>query len=275
MRELNGKRVLVTGAADGIGRGAALAFAGEGSRLILVDIDGEKLRSVEEEVRLLGAECRSYVADVADAGAVDSLAAQVESEFGGVDVLANVAGVCVVADVLDTSLDDWSWVLGVNLLGPIHTMKRFVPGMVARRSGHVVNVASAGGLVHFGIIGAYCTSKAGLVALSAALGQEVFDDGVGVTVVCPGVTNTGIVERMRFHEYSRDKMLRVMGKVMARSMSAGRTGELIVSAVERDRAVLVTTLPAKLVVLLNRAFPWLVRFILTRGKKMNVKIYKV
>ncbi|MBU1671349.1 MAG: SDR family NAD(P)-dependent oxidoreductase [Actinobacteria bacterium] len=274
MRELGGKRVLVTGAADGIGRGAALAFAREGSRLILVDIDGDRMRSVEEEARRLGAQCASYACDVADAKAVEDLAARVDSEYGGVDVLVNVAGVCVVSDILDMDMDDWHWVLGVNLLGPVHTIRAFVGGMVQRRSGHVVNVASAGGLVHFGLIGAYCATKAGLVALSEALAQEVFDAGVGVTAVCPGVTNTRIVEKMRFHEYSREKLQRTFDRFMARSLSAERTGELMVLAVERNRPLLVTTLPAKILVPVNRLLPGLIRFILRRGKKMNIRLYR-
>lgn len=274
MRDLKGKRVLVTGAADGIGRGAALAFARQGSRLALVDIDGAKLDSVAVEVGRLGAECATYVADVSDAAAVSALAAEVERDFGGLDVLVNVAGVCIVGDIADTPLEDWDWILGVNLLGPIHTIREFLPGMRGRGAGHILNVASAGGLVPMAMIGAYCTTKAGLIGLSRSLAQEVFDDGVRVTAFCPGLTRTGIVSRMRFQGYSREKMLAAGDTMMRGGMSAEKTGERIVLAVMREKSLVVTTNLMKAVALLMRLSPGLVMFVLTRGKKLNERLYR-
>jgi len=141
-------------------------------------------------------------------------------------------------------------------------------------SGHIVNVASAGGLVHFGIIGAYCTTKAGLVALSAALDQEVHDEGVGVTAFCPGITGTAIVERMRFTGYRREKLLRVWDWLFRTAITPEKTGELIVSAVRRGRPLVVTTFFAKVVVMLNKVAPGLVRYALRRGKRMNDRLYR-
>jgi NAD(P)-dependent dehydrogenase (short-subunit alcohol dehydrogenase family) len=267
VEELTGKRVLVTGAADGIGRGAALAFAREGARLMLVDIDSEKVASVAEEVRRLGAECKSYTADVSDEGSVRVLAEEVRRDFGGVDVLVNVAGVCVVSRILEQSLEDWKWLLGVNLWGPLHTIREFVPAMCEQRSGHVVNVASLGGLVHFGLIGSYCVSKAGLVALSESLAQEVYKDGVRVTAFCPGLTATGIVERMRFTGYSRAKTLDLAAFLIKYLMSSERAGELIVKATRRETPLVVTTFMGRLTFALNRACPWLVRFTLRRANR--------
>jgi NAD(P)-dependent dehydrogenase (short-subunit alcohol dehydrogenase family) len=273
MKDLEGKRVLVTGAADGIGRGAALAFAREGAFLALADIEGDKAASVADEIRRLGGECESYQVDVADPQSVDALAAAVEERFGGVDVLVNVAGVCVVSEVVDMTLGDWEWILGVNLSGPFLLIRRFVPAMRERGSGHVVNVASVGGLYHFGLIGAYCATKAGLVALSEALDQEVFAEGVRVTAFCPGLISTGIVERMRFRGYSDEKFRGAADFIRKHVMSAERAGELIVDSVRNEKPMVVITLLGKALVQLNRFAPWLARFVMRRGKRLPDRAY--
>jgi NAD(P)-dependent dehydrogenase (short-subunit alcohol dehydrogenase family) len=276
LRDLYSRRVLITGAASGIGRGAALAFAREGSRLLLVDINGDGLEELEKELKLRGTDCRSYLADVASEDAVRELAASVEADVGGVDVLVNVAGVCVVADVVDTPLEDWRWIIGVNLWGPVHTVHAFLPGMIERGSGHIVNVSSAGGLVSFGLIASYSTTKFALVGFSEALGQEVWQHGIGVTAFCPGVTGTPIVRSMRFHGYSRDAMLKFWDRLMSSRavVSAEKTGELIVLAVKKEKPLVVTSRPAKILVLLNRLFPGVIRFTMRRGKMLNERLYR-
>ena len=273
MEELAGKRVLVTGAADGIGRAAALAFAREGSSMVLVDIDADKLLRVSEEVRRLGADCLARPVDVSDEAQVRALASWGEEGTGGIDVLLNVAGVCVVADFLDTGVDDWNWLFGVNFYGPLFTIRAFLPGMLERGSGHIVNVASAGGLVQLAMIAGYCTTKSALVGMSAALAQEVRRQGVSVTAFCPGLTNTGIVERMRFRGYSREKVLEIVSRMMRWTNSAEKTGNLIVKAVRRDRPVVVTGFSTKALVLLNRVLPGVVRGVFSRGKSVNDRMY--
>lgn len=274
MRDLTGKRVLVTGAASGIGRAAALAFAREGAELMLVDIQAEDLDAVKREVEALGARSASYVVDISEADGVRALAARVESGPGGVDVLVNVAGIVVAADIADTTLDDWKRITGINLMGAVYTMHFFLPGMIARGEGHIVNVASAGGLVSFAMLGAYCTTKFGLVGLSEALYQEVAGRNIGVTAFCPGLTRTPIVGKALVRGYSRDRIQRVMRSAMSGpgAISPERTGELIVDAVRRNRALVVTTTPGRLLVRLNRLFPSLVRFLLLKGRNLQVRL---
>jgi NAD(P)-dependent dehydrogenase (short-subunit alcohol dehydrogenase family) len=267
MRDLRGKTVLVTGAAGGIGRATAIAFARQGSRLTLVDIDGERLAETEAELLALGVECRSFVLDVASEDQVVRLAAETQAEFGGIDVLVNVAGVAVGGDVADTTLDDWRWILGVNLSGSINTINAFLPGMLERGSGHVVNIASAGGLVAFPGLGAYCTTKFALVGLSEALYYEARDRDVGVTVVCPGLTNTGIYRRARYRGVSSEKAVRLFGPLVHRCMSAEKTGELIVRAVKSDRFLLVTTAHGRFGYCAKRLSPGLVRLVLRQGRR--------
>lgn len=274
MRDLTGKRVLVTGAASGIGRAAALAFAREGAELMLVDIQAESLDAVKREVEALGARSVSYVVDVSEADSVRALAARVESGPGGVDVLVKVAGVVVAADIADTTLDDWRWITGINLMGAVHTIHFFLPGMLSRGEGHILNVASVGGLVSFAMIGAYCTTKFGLLGLSEALHQEVAASNVGVTAFCPGLTRTPIVGNATVRGYSHNSIQKVMRSRMSGPgvISPERTGELIVDAVRRNRALVVTTAPARLLVWLNRLFPSLVRFLLLKGRKLQVRL---
>lgn len=267
MEDLREKMVLVTGAAGGIGRATALAFARQGSRLALVDLDGERLAETKADLQALGVECRSFVLDVASEDQVRELAAETNADFGGIDILVNVAGVAIAGDVADTTLDDWRWILGVNLSGPINTINAFLPGMLERRSGHVVNIASAGGLVGVPGLSAYCTTKFALVGLSEALWHEARDRNVGVTVVCPGLTNTGIYERMRYRGVSKDKAVRLFGRVVRRRMSSEKTGELIVRAVKRDRFLLVTTAHGRLGYYAKRLSPGLTRLVLRQGRR--------
>ena len=274
MKELRGKRVLITGAASGIGRCAALAFAREGSTCLLVDIDSDGLEDVETEIRSCGGECRSYEVDVSSAAQVQAVAASIEGEFDGVDVLVNVAGVAVFADFIDTTPDDWIRILGVNLWGPIYTIGSFLPGMIRRRSGHIVNVSSLGGLVGFGMLDAYCVTKFGLVGLSQALSQEVKEFNVGVTAFCPGLTRTPIVKNLEVRGISRDKFLRRAGFMLPLGMSAEKTGGLIVEAVKREAPLVVTTIFARLLVILSRISPGFMRMTLRLARKGNKLLYR-
>jgi NAD(P)-dependent dehydrogenase (short-subunit alcohol dehydrogenase family) len=267
MKDLNGRTVLVTGAAGGIGLATAMAFAREGARLVLVDVDGDRLEEAEAELLALGTECRTYTVDVSSEEQVRDLAARTEVAFGGLDVLVNVAGVAIGGDIADTTVDDWRWIMGVNLWGPINAIGAFLPGMLERGSGHVVNIASAGGLVAVPGLGAYCTTKFALVGLSEALYQEARERNVSVTVVCPGLTNTGMYERIRYRGVSREKAVRLFARIVSRCMPAEKTGELIVRAVQRDRFLLVTTAHGRLGYLAKRLSPGLTRLVLRQGRR--------
>lgn len=273
MRELKGKTVLVTGAASGIGKETALAFAREGCTLLLADINETGLEEVAESLRAMGTPCKTYPVDVASAQQVEGLADRVLEEFGAVDVLANVAGVCAVADTVDTPLETWEWIMGVNLWGPIHTIHFFLPSMIQRKSGHIVNVASAAGLIGFGFLGAYVTTKFGLVGLGEALGQEVRQRNVKVTTVCPGLTNTPILGHMRFHGYSGEKVSRYTGSMLARSLSPARLAEMTVEGVKRGRPI-VAPMSVRVLYLLKRISPRLVNFLLASGKPLIARLYR-
>ena len=161
--------------------------------------------------------------------------------------------------------------MGVNLWGPINTISALLPGMIERRNGHVVNVASLGGLVSHGLLLAYCTTKFGLVGLSEALYQQVREHNVYVTAFCPGLTVTPMVDHILIRGYSPDKFSRKAGLLMRTpvTMSADRTGELIVRAVKKRKPLVVTTFLGKFMAALHRLSPGLVRFLLTKAHKMD------
>lgn len=267
MKELEGKTVLVTGAASGIGRETALAFARHGSRLLLVDIEARPLEELADSLRKGGLDCAAYQVDVSDRGQVWELAERVSAEFGRLDVLVNCAGVFVWADILDTTPEDWEWLMGVNLWGPINTISAFLPGMVDSKNGHIVNVSSSGGLFAMSSVGAYSATKFALVGLSEALRQEVREDNVGVTAVCPGSTRTPIVGRTRVRGYDPEKLERYFYRLFNR-MRPERTAKAIVGAVERDRPLVLTTATARLLYFAKRLSPALMLFLMRPVRRL-------
>lgn len=277
MDVLKDRRVFITGAASGLGRAAAVVFAREGAELLLADINHEGLLSAEEGVRKAGSTCDSYTLDVSDPEKVEETARRIEREHGRVDVLVNVAGVAVCADIADTTMEDWDWVIGVNLLGPAYTIRAFLPGMLANKSGHIVNVASLGGLIAHNMVPAYSTTKFGLVGLSEALQQEVREANIGVTAFCPGLVSTPILGHMLFRGYSQQKVETGVGKILDSRflvMSPERTAELLVEAVKKNRPLVVTTVPGKFAYMIKRVSPRLMRAVMKKARELDTRTFK-
>jgi NAD(P)-dependent dehydrogenase (short-subunit alcohol dehydrogenase family) len=208
-------RVVVTGAGSGLGRGFALELAKRGARIVAADID---LAGAEETARMArerGAEVAVERCDVSKAEDVEALAKSAERAFGGVDLLVNNAGVAVAGEVGDIELEHWRWIVSINLMGVVHGCHYFAPLMKKARSGHVINVASAAGLVAAPGMAPYNMTKFGVVGLSEALYGELRPHGVGVTVLCPTFFQTNILEAGRGSPDPRAK--HVAAKLMAAS----------------------------------------------------------
>lgn len=231
---VDGALAVVTGAGGGIGRATALALARRGARVVSLDVDGDAAKDTAAETG-----GTFHQVDVADAGAVGAVAELVEHEDGPVDILVNNAGVGMSARLLDMEDGDWEWILGVNLLGVIHGCRAFGPRMVGRGRGHVVNVSSALAVFPRATEPAYCTTKAAVLTLSRALRADWRRAGVGVSVVCPGVVDTGIVAATRFRgERARpETVARVRRTFARRGHQPGEVADAIVSAVTRNRPV--------------------------------------
>ena len=186
MKDFKDKVALVTGAASGIGRAVAISLAREGAHVVLADVNEaglNEVRGIAEGMRIKALAVRT---DVSNAEEVKALCETAVGEMGGVDILVNVAGIGIVAEISEMELEDWHRILGVNLYGTIHTINFLLHQMIERRSGHIVNVASGCGLVALPALGGYNTSKFGLVGLTETLRAEVARFGIGVTAVCPG-----------------------------------------------------------------------------------------
>ncbi len=198
MQSLDGKVVVITGAASGIGRALAEEAAGRGSTLALCDIDEVGL--VETARRCSAArEVRTDRLDVSDRAAVAAYAASVVDHFGRVNVLVNNAGVALHGDLDDLTYDDLDWIVGVNLWGVVHGTKEFLPHLIASGDGHVVTLSSLYGLLSMPGQSAYNATKYAVRGLSEALREELLIAGhpVGVTVVHPGGIKTAIARSAR------------------------------------------------------------------------------
>lgn len=239
MKALRDKVVVVTGAASGIGRATALAFAAERCKLVLCDKNEEGLREVERAVATSVDHVEWRIVDVASRDAVKDFADDVHARFPAVDVLVNNAGVGQSGGLLDMTLDDWEWVLGVNLWGVIHGCHYFVPKMVARASGgHVVNVSSVFGFFAPPGSAGYCTSKFGVFGFSESLRGELAPHDIGVSTICPGMINTNIVKDGRFNgDVSTARREAAVKTFAQRGHAPDVVAKAILSAVKKNRAV--------------------------------------
>jgi NAD(P)-dependent dehydrogenase (short-subunit alcohol dehydrogenase family) len=266
-REFAGKLVVITGAASGIGEATALAFAELGAALELADVDAAALNRVAHECMRRGAErADARLVDVSDSVAVLSFAWLVQGRADAVDVLVNNAGVCLAGGFLDTRVEDWAWMLGVNLWGVIHVTRAFAPRMLERGRGQIINVASAAAFYNPVDLGAYGTTKYALFGLSEALRQEFAPHGVGVSVVCPGVVDTPLIEHLRLRgrfsgEHQREHLRQ---QVTTRGLGAEVVALAILRAAQRGTAVVPVGLQAWVLYLLKRLTPSLLPFFLRR-----------
>ncbi|WP_455358415.1 SDR family oxidoreductase [Streptomyces sp. SYSU K21746] len=263
----SGQLVLVTGAASGIGRATAYAFAEAGARVVAVDRDAEGAARTADMARRLGApKAWAEAVDVSDEQAMEKLAEKVATEYGVVDVLVNNAGIGLAGSFLATTSEDWKQVLDVNLWGVIHGCRIFGKQMAERgQGGHIVNTASAAAYQPSRTLPAYCTSKAAVLMLSECLRAELAGQSIGVSAICPGFVNTSITATARFagvdeaEEKRRQKRSsRLYG---LRNYPPEKVADAILRAVVENRAVVPVTPEARGAHFLSRFAPRTLRAI--------------
>jgi NAD(P)-dependent dehydrogenase (short-subunit alcohol dehydrogenase family) len=258
--DLTGKTALVTGAGSGIGRATALAFARAGANLVVCDVNERGLEETAAAVRALGRTAFARRVDVARQHDMREFAAEVHRTHEAVDLLMNNAGVGLGGGFLDTPLEDWEWIVSINLWGVIYGCHFFLPPMVKRgRGGHVINVSSAAGYLATAQLAAYSTTKFAVLGLSEALRDELSPHGISVTTVCPGLINTPITAsaRMRGISGTPEARAALVEVYRRRNYTPERVAANILKAVARKRAVAPISPEAWAMYVMKRVAPGL------------------
>jgi NAD(P)-dependent dehydrogenase (short-subunit alcohol dehydrogenase family) len=255
MRELNGKTAFVTGGASGIGLALGRAFAQAGMKVMLADIEHRALECAVEALHDFGPNVHGVACDVADPDSVERAAQATCEAFGNVHVICNNAGVAAGGGIDNISLDNWRWVIDVNLMGVLHGVRSFLPRMRRHgEGGHIVNTASMAGLNADLGLSPYVASKFAVVAMSEGLAMQLKPHGIGVSVLCPSFVRTGIGEsgRNRAARYGKPPALdpaspaAMMVAEIARRLEAGldpaQVAEKVLSAIREDELYVFTHL---------------------------------
>jgi NAD(P)-dependent dehydrogenase (short-subunit alcohol dehydrogenase family) len=197
---LKDKVAVITGGAQGIGRAVALAMAREEAKVVVADLQGEKAKSVADEVKALSRDALALEVNVASESSVKQMAKATFDAFGRIDILVNDAGIYLKSAVVDMTETDWDRTLDINLGGNFLCCREFVPAMRAQKSGRIISMAS--GIGHYGMkqFSHYAASKAAIIGFVKALARELAPDGITVNAICPGSANTAMPRGHRTEE---------------------------------------------------------------------------
>ncbi len=262
MKNLNGKVMVITGAASGIGLEMARAFAREGMKLALADINAQGLEEIRKELEGTGRTVYTQVVDVSKKEQVKDLCDKVYENMGRVDVLCNNAGIAIAGKFEKLPMDSWEKIIGVNLWSVIYGCHYFYPRMIAQGGGgHIVNTASGAGLGPLPLMTAYCCTKFAVEGFSETLRAEAALHGIGVTAVCPGIVKTNItVSGTKVYSTSSDVegFAKKLDDFYAkRNYTPDRVAKKVVQAVKKNTGVLLVcpeTYMGDLTHRLSRAF---------------------
>jgi len=260
MKDLTGRKCLITGAASGIGRATAIAAAAAGMRLVLTDIDADGLAGTAARIRAGGGEVLEVqVLDVSDYEAVTTWAKRVHEEYGSLDVVMNIAGIATWGTVENLEHRHWKSMVDVNLMGPIHIIENFVPPMVAAgRGGHLVNVSSAAGLLALPWHAAYSAAKFGLRGVSEVLRFDLERHDIGVSLVVPGAVRTPLVGTVRIVGVDRDdpRVQRMVKLFEGHAVTPEKVADRIIAGVRHNRFLVHTSPDIRIGYWFARKFAW-------------------
>ncbi len=263
------RRVLVTGAGSGLGRALAFRYAEAGWRVACADIRLERARETVELITGFGIGAMAMRVDVGDDASFEALRDEVLAAWDGVDLVINNAGVASGGPLLTASMDEWRWMLNINLLGVVRGCRLFGPILAEQAEGHILNIASFAGLAGPPGMAAYATAKAGVIALSEGLRADLDGSGVGVSVACPSFFQTNLLESFRSADPTS---LRAATQLMRDAKeSAAMIAEAIYRGVERGEFLILPTASVRNAWRLKRWFPQryfreLMRKVRARGK---------
>jgi NAD(P)-dependent dehydrogenase (short-subunit alcohol dehydrogenase family) len=253
MRELSGRTAFITGGASGIGLELGRAFAEAGMKVMLADVETSALERAVASLREVTSDIRGVACDVADADSVERAAQATFDAFGHVHVVCNNAGVAAGGGIDTISLDNWRWVIDVNLMGVVHGIRTFLPHLRAHgEGGHIVNTASMAGMNGGLGFSPYTASKFAVVAMSEGLSVQLKPHGIGVSVLCPSFVRTAIGDsgRNRPARYGQPQPLDpaspagLMVAEIARRLEAGLdpsdVAARVVTAIRNDELYIFT-----------------------------------
>jgi NAD(P)-dependent dehydrogenase (short-subunit alcohol dehydrogenase family) len=259
MKIQKGAKVLITGAAGGIGRATALAMSRLGSRFFLTDINENGLLETCRMIQKSGGIVSLHKAfDISVYDQVKEFADAIHKSFGPLDILINNAGIALFALVEDMTHAHWQKVINTNLWGPIHGIECFLKETIRAKKGYLVNISSTAGLTGAPWHVAYATAKWGLVGLSEVLRHDLMQHNIGVTVICPGAVNTPMKHSVEILAVDRDStpVQKIIRRFEKHAISLERAAEIIVNAIEKNRFLVITSFDIKVLYFLKKyCFP--------------------
>jgi NAD(P)-dependent dehydrogenase (short-subunit alcohol dehydrogenase family) len=274
LRTFDGAVVIITGGASGIGRALGEALGRRGAEVVLADRQIALAEQVAAGIRTAGGKARAAEVDVTDSAAVDRLVQETVGVHGRLDYLFNNAGIGIAGEVRDYQLRHWERILNVNVRGVVNGIQAAYPVMLRQRFGHIVNTASMAGLMPSPLTVAYCASKYAVVGLSLSLRVEAAEEGVRVSVLCPGVIRTPVLEGGGMYGIVlRPLPLDAQRKAWQRlrPMDAGRFAQKALRAVARNEAVIIVPAWWKVLWWVNRLSPalglWMARRLVLWAKR--------
>lgn len=246
------KRAFVTGAASGLGLGICEHLAAQGWKLLIADINAERLAQADTKLQSLGATTLPMVFDVTDYKALEGAASAIEDTWGGVDLVFNNAGIAICGAIDELSLEDWQKTLDIDLWSVIYGCKIFTPMLKRQGGGYIINTASSAGTLAAPEMACYNVAKAGVVSLSETLKVELNKNNIGISVVCPTVFATSLSDSLTGGRPMEESLLRQLerSKVSVKDIT-----DDVIRAIEKDRLYVITQADARWGWRLKRFFP--------------------
>jgi NAD(P)-dependent dehydrogenase (short-subunit alcohol dehydrogenase family) len=271
---LSGKKCLITGAASGIGKAVAITAAQEGAVLFLTDINTVALADVVATIRASGGTVASFSAlDISNFTAVQAWADGIHQQVGSVDIVMNIAGISVWGTVEALEHQQWRRTIDINLMGPVHVIECFIPQMIqAGRGGHLVNVSSAAGLFGLPWHAAYSASKFGLRGISEVLRFDLKRHGIGVSLVCPGGVDTGLVDTIEIMGVNKDdpEVQGLKRHFQKRAVTPEQAAAAIIQGVKNNRYMVFTSADIRIGYWFQRKFALPYEWVMTL---LNNRLY--
>ncbi|MDC3254405.1 SDR family NAD(P)-dependent oxidoreductase [Nitrosopumilus sp.] len=264
--DFKNKVVLITGASSGIGKQTAIEFAKLGSNIILVARRKNKLEQVENELKQFNITTLVCTCDVSKKDQVEKMSKIVFEKFNSVDILVNNAGFAIYGSVYDLSINDIESQMETNYFGMIYCIKNFLPLMLEKKSGHIVNVASVAASFGLPGIASYCASKFAMLGFSEGLKHELSGTGVGITVVSPIMVKTDFFDHPSFEK---------MPKYSPTSLNSKTVAKAIVKASNSSRLEIITPSIVRIAVWLKHTFPYFINPILGKSFKKQLDSTKI